>query len=214
MIRARLLPHMVPGESSSGTKNIVHGHLAGILQALEQSPAIAYIADSEYEIMYCNPAWSRFATANGAPQLAAEAVVGSNLFDVIPAVLTGFYSHAFTQVRSTGQVWEQYLRCSSPASSGLYRMRIHLLKPMDWFAVTNAFVVEQSYANSAIADAIQYLDHDGCIRLCAHCRCARRVDNHRQWDYVPEYLRLRADSAINVTQGLCPLCRAYFYRFQ
>ncbi len=214
MIHARSLPHMAPGESCSGTKNIVHGHLSGIMQALEHSPAISYIVDSDYRVMYCNPAWNRFAEANGAPHLTSHAVVGSDLFDAIPEVLTGFYSHAFRQVRSTGHVWEQYLQCSSPASFRMYRMRIHLLKPMDWFAVTNTLVVEQSHARTAIADAARYLDHDGSINMCAHCRCTRRAISHDQWDFVPEYLRLSADSVISVRNGLCPVCRAYFYRFE
>jgi hypothetical protein len=184
------------------------------MHALEHSSTISYVADSEYRITYCNPAWNRFAEAIDAPQLAAMNIVGSNLFEVIPEALSGVHPHPFWQVRSTGQVWEQPLQCSSPASLRMYRMRIHLLKPMDWFAVTNALVVEHSRTGTAIADAGRYLDPDGSIRVCAHCCCSRRVHHPDHWDYVPEYLRRSADSAINVKQGLCPVCRAYFYRFE
>jgi hypothetical protein len=80
----------------------VHGHLSRIMQALQRSTAVSYILDSEFRIMYCNPAWNRFARSNGAPQLTSEAVVGSDLFDVIPADLRGLYSDAFLKVLSTG----------------------------------------------------------------------------------------------------------------
>jgi PAS fold len=200
---------MVLSESLSGAKSKVHGHLSRIMQALQRSTAVSYILDSEFRIMYCNPAWNRFARSNGAPQLTSEAVVGSDLFDVIPEDLRGVYSDSFQKVLSTGEVWESSYQCSSPTVFRIFRMRIHLLKPQEWFVVTNSLVVEQSHARTATADPNTYVDANGLVTACAHCRCSRRVDNPDQWDFVPEYLRL--ESAVKVSHGLCPICRAYFY---
>ncbi len=202
---------MVPSEAISAEKNIVHGHLSRIMQALQRSASVSYIVDSQYHILYCNPAWNGFARSNGAPQLTSDEVVGLALFDVIPDVLRAVYTDAFQQVLSTGRVWEQPYECSSPTVFRMYRMRIHLLKPQDWLVVTNPLVVERSHPKTAAADPTTYVAANGLVTMCAHCRCSRRVDNPNQWDFVPDYLQPKL-SAVKLSHGLCPVCRAYFYR--
>jgi len=203
---------MLPNESFATAKSVVHGHISSVMQSLQQSEAVSYILDSQYRIMYCNPAWNRFARANGAPQLANEAVVGSDLFAAIPEVLRASYSAAFRYVLSTGRVWEQSYECSSPALFRRFRMRIQLLKPQDWFLVTNSLIVERSHAGTATADPNTYVDANGIVTNCAHCRCSRRAGSLDQWDFVPEYLQPRLESEVKVSHGLCPVCHAYFYR--
>ncbi len=198
--------------TTSGAKSMVRGHLSRIMHALERSAGVSYILDSRYRVMYCNPAWNRFAGSNGAPQLTSKAVIGSDLFDVIPGVLRTFYSDAFRRVLSTGQVWEELYECSSPDLFRKFRMRIHLLKPQDWFVITNTLLVEQPHTSTAAVDPNTYVDANGLVTLCAHCRCSKRVDNPDQWDFVPDHVQARLDSAVKISHGLCPLCRAYFYR--
>ena len=186
-------------------------HLSRILESLQHSPTVTFIVDSKYRITYCNPAWNRFAAGNGAPQLTSEAVLGSNLFDAIPDVLRPVYSDAFRQVLSTGKVWEKLYECSSSAVFRRFRMRIHLLKPQHCFVVTNSLVAERAHEKTATAYARAYLDANGLLRMCAHCRCSNRIDRPEQWDFVPEYLELASDSRSQVSHGLCPICRVYFY---
>ena len=203
---------MRPDERFSGGVSAERGHLSRIMQALDRSPAVSYILDSQFRIMYCNPAWSRFARSNGAPRLAGELVLGCDLFDAIPDVLKPAYSEAFGEVLSTGLVWAQSYECSSPTVFRVFRMRIHLLKPRNWFVVTNTLIVEQPHSETATADPITHVDANGFVTICAHCRCTRRVDNPDHWDFVPQYLQLRLESIPKVSHGLCPVCRAYFYR--
>ncbi len=203
---------MGPDERFSGAVSVERGHLSRIMHALDRSPAVSYLLDSQFRIMYCNPAWNRFARSNGAPRLAGELVLGCDLFDAIPDVLKPAYSDAFRRVLTTGQVWEQSYECSSPTLFRVFRMRIHLLRPQDWFIVTNTLVVERWHESMARAEENSYVDGNGITTTCAHCRCSRRVDKPDQWDFVPENLKLRPDSAVKLSHGLCPLCRAYFYR--
>ncbi len=198
---------MAPGKQCAE-----RGHLSSIMKALDRSPAVSYILDSQFRIMYCNPAWSRFATLNGAPRLAGGLAVGSALFDAIPDVLKPAYSDAFGEVLSTGQVWAQSYECSSPTLFRVFRMRIHLLKPRNWFVVTNTLVVESPHRETATADASAHVDANGFITICAHCRCTKRIEDPNQWDFVPQYLQLSLESIPKVSHGLCPVCRAYFYR--
>jgi len=197
---------------TSGAHGVVHGHLSRIMQALERSPAVCYILDSQFRIIYCNPAWNHFARSNGAPQLTANTVRGFDLFGAIPSALRPAYSDAFQHVLRTGRVWEQSYECSSPTLFRKFRMRIHLLRPKNWFVVTNTLMVEQPHTRTATCDPNVYVDANGLITICAHCRCARRA-NSDQWDFVPDYLRLGADSQVKPNHGLCPVCRAYLYRF-
>ncbi len=205
---------MGPEDRFSGAVSVERGHLSRIMQALDRSPAVSYILDSQFRIMYCNPAWNRFARSNGAPRLAGDLVLGSDLFDAIPDLLKPAYSDAFRHVSSTGLVWERSYECPSPTLFRVFRMRIHLLRPGHWFAVTNTLVVERPHEGTSMADASAntYVDANGIVTACAHCRCAKRVDNPDQWDFVPQYLQLRLGSTPTVSHGLCPVCRAYFYR--
>ncbi len=205
---------MAPDERISDAVSVERGHLSRIMHALDRSPSVSYILDSQFRVLYCNPAWNRFARSNGAPRLDGDLVLGSDLFDAIPDVLKSAYFDAFRHVVSTGLVWEQSYECSSPALFRVYRMRIHLLKPRDWFVVTNTLVVERPHTGTTAADASTYVDENGLVTVCAHCRCSKRVDNPDQWDFVPEYLQLRLGSIPKLSHGLCPVCRAYFYRFQ
>jgi hypothetical protein len=200
--------YMASSESFAAT-SAWRDHLSRIMQTLERSPLVSYLLDSQFRIMYCNRAWNDFASSNGAPQLTNDAVVGLDLFDVIPEDLRGLYSDAFRQVLKTGRVWDSTYQCSSPAVFRIFRMRIHLLKPQNWYIVTNSLMVERAHAKTSTADQNRYVNAHGLVTACAHCRCSRRMDNPDQWDFVPEYLR--PESLVKVSHGLCPICRAYFY---
>lgn len=182
-----------------------------IIQALELNAAVSYILDSQRRFIYCNPAWDRFVRSNGEPQLAGEAMIGSSLFDAIPGVLVDFYSDAFDEaLRNNQHVWERSYECSSPERFRQYQMRIHLLERWSWFLVTNQQIPKGSH-NKAVAPNPSVYLKDGIVTMCAHCRCSRRIDQPTQWDFVPEYLRLKGLAAFQVSQGLCPLCHLYFY---
>jgi len=187
------------------------GDLSAVVRALEGTAGASYILDSQFRIIYCNPAWNYFAESNGARQLTGNGAVGLRLFDAIPDVLRVLYSQAFQRVLVTGEVWEQVYECSSPTLFRKFRMRIHLLTPQNWFLVTNTPMVERLHDKAAVTDRKMYRDADGMVKVCAHCRCSQRLDAPAQWDFVPEHLQRTSAMGLKVSHGLCPLCRAYFY---
>ena len=75
------------------------------------------------------------------------------------------------------------------------------------------FVLEMRDANIPSIER-KYLPNKGWRQVTTgECsRCSRRVDSPDQWDFVPEYVQPRLGSAVKVSHGLCPVCRAYFYR--
>jgi hypothetical protein len=187
------------------------GSIPQIVQAMKASPATCYILDSEYRFILCNPAWDRFARSNGAASLTAESVLGCDLFASIPEVLRPFYTAAFQKAREES-CWEKRYHCSSFKLRRIFRMRIHLLKPQGWFLVTNNLVRTGQHPRTSASDGETYVDRNGLVTMCAHCRCSRRVENHAQWDFVPKYLRLRGKASLKVSHGICPVCWVYFYQ--
>ena len=161
-------------------------------------------------IIQCNPAWDSFAVMNGAPRLAGENVIGLNIFEVVPDVLKKFYCDAFAQALKQG-VWEISYQCSSPDLFRKYRMRVHALTNRAWLMVTNPLVYESPHHKVATADSKLYVKPNGLVMMCAHCRCSQRVDLPDQWDFVPDYLRLKGQASLIVSHGFCPVCYAYFY---
>lgn len=181
-----------------------------IIQAIELSPAVSYILDSTHRIIHCNPAWDSFAGKNSAPQLTKERVIGLDIFTVIPDVLKNFYLNAFARALAQG-VWEVSYECSSPDLFRKYRMRVHSLTKISWFVVTNPLMHDGPHPRKAKPRSDLYVQKNGLITMCAHCRCTQRVDSPEQWDFVPDFLRLKGQASLILSHGFCPTCHAYFY---
>ncbi len=151
----------------------------------------------------------KFATDNDGSYLTADAVNGTNIFQVIPGVLRPFYTRVFDEVRSRAMVWQHVYACPGPQRFRTFRMRIHLLNP-DWLMVSNTLLVEEDLGWKAPAYDFVYRNRQGLIVMCANCRSSQRTDDPRQWDFCSAHLKV-PPAALGVQAGLCPTCRGYFY---
>jgi hypothetical protein len=123
--------------------------LFNTLRTAQASGDVCYLLDEQRRFIYCNPAWDRFAEANGAPQLTGGSVLGTDVFAVIPGVLSDVYARAFKNVGATGRVWSKLSQCSSSEAFRRFRMRIHPVSRLGWFLVSHALVVERPHRNAA-----------------------------------------------------------------
>lgn len=191
-------------ESETDNAGVSSPSLGNLLKALDASPMVSYAIDPEFRIRYCNAAWDRFAIANEAPELTNGRALGTNLLATIHAELRPFYLEGFEQANRSGAVWECQYECSSAEVFRKFQMRVHPIAPKGWFAITNALSVERPH--------IGYSTDGGnsgpLLTMCCHCRWTRRTDDTTRWDFVPAHLER---SVTNVSHGLCPICRAYFY---
>src|SRR5690348_845763 len=105
-----------------------------VLEALKTDSAVCYVLDSKHNIAYTNLAWDKFARDNGGSHLTADAVNGTNIFQVIPPVLRSFYTRVFDEVQRRAVVWQHIYECSGPQRFRKFRMRVHLLNP-DWLMI-------------------------------------------------------------------------------
>jgi signal transduction histidine kinase len=98
---------------------------------LDAVPVTVYAVDLDGRITLANRAWSRFAQANGAPQLADESsVVGSSIWNAMPDVASREQiEHAMATLR-TGRAqsvtWE--FPCSSPDEERIFLMQVSALR--------------------------------------------------------------------------------------
>jgi hypothetical protein len=181
--------------------------LRDLVGALDASPLISYVLNSSYRIVYCNAAWDRFATENGAPELTQGAVLGTDFRRTLGGDLLPFYLQAIDQVAQTGAVWEWVYECSSPELFRKFQMRVQPLQKAGWL-VTNARVVERPHIDAVRASLNDYASEYDLITICSNCRRSRRIDRPTEWDFVPTHL----DRGLtNISHGLCPLCLEYFY---
>jgi signal transduction histidine kinase len=100
-------------------------------QVLDALPITVYTVDLEGRITSANRSWSRFASANGAPQLADEgALIGRSIFDAIADQASRDQIERAMALLRTGRApavtWE--FPCSSPDAERVFLMQITPLR--------------------------------------------------------------------------------------
>jgi len=181
--------------------------LEDVRSVLDNSADVSFVLDPDLRLQYRNPAWNKFASENDAPELASEAVIGTDLRRVIGHDLLPFYCAAFEKVQREQVVWDCLYECSSPQVFRKFRMQIQILAPSGYL-VRNNLVVEHPHPPSAPVERAEYVNADSFIKVCMHCRCSRRVDAPSQWDFVPAHLER---GLLHVSHSLCPVCLECFY---
>ena len=178
------------------------------MSTLEASVDSSCQLNSDLRLVYCNPAWDRFALANNGGLALSDRVLGSLIMDFIPPELMEFYRAAFSSARDA--VVEFDYECSSPDSYRIFQMQILPVEQPKGYTVINALTVQETMDahRPPLVLGPEYVADTGIITVCSHCRRSRRVDSPDQWDWVPANLR---PAQGNISHGLCPICHAYFY---
>jgi hypothetical protein len=179
---------------------------------LQADRSIIYILDADLRIVFCNWSWDRFAFRNGGAGLDHLSVLGKSVMDVTPESLHLFYRGIYSEVRRTGRPSEHDFQCSSPEMFRLFHMRI-LPLGAPYLCIENSLSIERSHLRDleeTSPTSGRYLDDQGIIAMCCHCRRTRRVRvvGPPRWDWVPEFLNYPPGT---VSHGLCLVCRRFFY---
>lgn len=165
--------------------------------------------DAGLNIVYCNPAWDRFAAENDGEKCRFSLLRGRHLLEGVPQPLTRFFITAFDAVRDSGQPFEFDYECSSALFFRTFRMRILPVQGEGEYLVWHSLRVERPHDRAAVApDDRRYRSSDGVLVMCCHCRRTRRSDASEAWDWVPDYV---ASHPARVSTGICPACYLYFY---
>jgi hypothetical protein len=181
-----------------------------VQQVFETDRDVLYLLDANLCIAECNLGWDKFAAENGGVGISRVAVLGRNIFEVIPEVLVRFYQDKYAEALRAGHWIGFDYECSAPDVFRQFHMALRSVENSG-LLVVNSYLPNQrtplTAPNEAKANEI-YLSPSGMITMCAHCRRTRRQDNTNTWDWVSRFLR---DTGRKVSHGLCPRCTSYLY---
>jgi hypothetical protein len=159
-----------------------------------------------------NRSWFDFARDNGGePAISRDWPLGRSVLDAVPEPLRPFYEQAFTHCLSSGSPWEHEYECSSPEVYRWYHQRLLPLGDGDGLLVVNSLLVENAHpAGSVIHQVVisEYMDNNGYLHQCAHCRRVLFQGSPERWDFVAEWVR---HFPKNTSHTLCPVCYRYYY---
>ncbi len=165
----------------------------------------ACVLDESNRIVYCNPAWDRFAEANHGVLARSERVLGLDILTICSDAVAGYYRNLFGIARSSSTSTIHGYHCSSPELLRTYRM---LVEPQGQFLVlTHILIEERPHPELAHEPADCYV-RNGLVTLCSNCRRAHNRQSD-SWDWVPVFLH--AEESFRCSHGLCPPCSQFYF---
>jgi len=179
---------------------------------LDADPCTAYGVWPDLTLAYFNPAWQRFAEANGGAAVLSRFGLATPVLRGVTGPLHHIYEGAYRRVLAGGEPWEQRYECSSATVFRAFQMRVAPLGRggAAGLLVTNALLVEHPQpADGSVAPLAEYLDRSGIVHQCSHCRRTRREagDESGRWDWVPALVE---QAPRRVSHGLCYLCFGHY----
>ncbi len=168
--------------------------------------ACTYEVGEEWKIVALDSAWSMFAVANGAPQLAAPAPIGRSIFDFISDSTTALlYQRVFERVYETREPVTLPFRCDSPAARRWLEIDI---RPRRALGLTlHSRVVREEPRDEVTLLAADVPRSDEIVRMCSWCK---RIAADDRWYEVEEAIALmrvfEKDAVPVLTHGICPHC--------
>lgn len=178
--------------------------------SLEADTAVCFVLDEKLRLIYCNPAWDRFAEQNGAPHLCAEKVLGASVLHSTSGELLGYYQSLYDETLADGKPREHDFHCSSAEMERLMRMCVYPLRGTRALLTVCSLRVEKPHpVSSGAAVETLYRNEHGIIAMCSNCRKTRRVGVEPEiWDWVSDFV---AHPPPMVSHSICNLCLEYYY---
>jgi hypothetical protein len=160
------------------------------------------VLDPAFTIVYCNPAWDRFALANNGGSAVASRICGAPLFRYVPRVLEYHYSKLFERAREKHVLVSANYECNSPDEFRKFCMHISPIPDTSLIAIEHSLLIYGDIPYPVLRST----DHDygigELVTMCAQCRRTKRLHDDC-WDWVPEFLRNPPD---RVSYGICSEC--------
>lgn len=175
------------------------------IEACEAAADVVYGVDADGRLAFTNAVWDRFAHDNGGEALIAAWPLGRSVWESVPEVLGRFYRQGIERYAAGGEPWEHDYECSSPDERRLFHMRV-LPVNGGGLLVLNALRDVRPHADPV--DTAPYVDADGLVHQCAHCRRVRVTAEPDSWRFVPALL---ARPHPKTSHSLCEPCFAWHY---
>jgi len=188
----------------------------GTLDALETRRDTAYGLWPDLTLAYMNPAWFKFAEFNGGGEsLADRWRVGRSTLDAVPKPLQAWYRSFLAEASTPGlkPAFHEY-ECSSPDVYRRYVMTVYPkhLGDLAGLLIIHSLRVEVAHPLTGRAaeppDMRAYVDRNGLIHQCMHCRRIRTTADPSLWHWVPDWVR---QPMPQTSHDLCRICMHHYY---
>jgi hypothetical protein len=185
-------------------------------EEVDHHPASVFGLWPDLTLAYTNRRWDEFADENaGQPAIGRDWSLGARYFDAIAEPLHPYYQTLLIRAPEPGAalhpVSHQY-ECSSAATFRIFNMQVYVLSQRAGYVVVNSLVVERAHdpreREPHAPDADRYIDAEGLIRQCCHCRRVEHGGESARWDWVPAWVERSPREA---SHTICPLCFDYYY---
>ncbi len=173
----------------------------------DKSNNVTCVLDQDSRIVYCNPAWDRFALSNAGDGAVASKVSGVSLFDCIPPVLHDHYRTLLDRARADRKILHAEYECNSPDVYREFQMNITPIPGTEWLALVHSLRVEAPIPYESLPLTNDDYRVDELIVMCAQCRRTRHPTQLR-WDWIPDFVR---SMPRRVSHGVCDACMVYLY---
>lgn len=168
----------------------------------------------DFRIAYVNPAWDTFAERNGGlPTIRERWDIGANYLEAIALPLRPFYRHlldtAPDSLATLHPATHDY-ECSSAETYRLLNLQVFTLQDRAGFVLVHSLRVERPHADREVVSTGlgDYLDANGLLHQCSHCRRVQSAADPGRWDWVPLWITNPPEF---VSHSLCPPCFDYYY---
>ncbi len=173
-------------------KNLLRNHN---VEDLSAHSGVIYGVWADFCLSYLNPAWFRFAKENGGePHISAEWGLGRSILDCISGEVRKFYEAKWNACLNAQEVWTHDYDCSSDMVYRRYHQIVYPMGRREGLLIVNSLIVERRHDKARMpptgaAGQSFYLDENGFIHQCAHCRRVKNTREAERWDWVPEWVR-------------------------
>ena len=121
------------------------------------------------------------------------------IFDSVPASLTAFYQDLYDNVRATRKERTHIMECSSPLLLRRFHMSIRSFGESGLLTV-NTLLEETPHSREGHEpethqDDSRYVDRNGIVTVCSHCRRTQNVLQPELWEWAPDSWTMTRASA-------------------
>jgi hypothetical protein len=138
------------------------------------------------------------------------------VIELTAETLRPFYVRLFRsclEAEQTGERTPQHeYECSSADVFREFVMTLYPLRERQGLLVVNSIVVETPHDPALrpphACDRTAYVQENGWIHQCVHCRRVENVQTEGRWDWVPEWVEAFPPET---SHGLCTFCHSHYY---
>lgn len=178
------------------------------LDSLETSPDTIYIVDSDLRLRAYNYAWIAFAQNNDGQALLTRYHWGDAIDAAFPQDVKQYYQEAYRRALLNKAPFQHIYECSSPDQYRRFQQTAYPLAGAEGLVIAHHLIEERGHGEPAEVFDAKYLNSDGQIIQCCHCRKVRDPADARRWIWVPALVK---QTMANISHTLCPRCLDFYY---